>query len=245
MVTREQSLQRFLTKADEVIAGKYLFAIKKIEEMLLTIPSSKILFEVFEYCCKGEDAEKLADKYLPDVTGGGLAVLPDNIKQSIAVCFYILNEIVAGDMDFNSFLITRYPGGESFLGSYDLFIKNFIAPFRNNVKKVVEEIMRAKTIRDNRERYYEKPNIDTLYLRGVVEYLEEDRRAIVEMGVKDSVSADMLGILEEFIDYAKQGRTDKLKQCFVGYKYASMHLKKVRTHREDVEELLTDHGILN
>ena len=36
MVTREQSLKLFLEKADEVIAGKYLFATKKIEEMLST-----------------------------------------------------------------------------------------------------------------------------------------------------------------------------------------------------------------
>ena len=35
MVTREQSLKKFIEKADGVIAGNYLFASKKIEEMLM------------------------------------------------------------------------------------------------------------------------------------------------------------------------------------------------------------------
>ena len=91
MTTKEQSLKRFLDKADEVIGGKYLFAIKKMEEMLRVVSSSKILFEVFEYCYNGENLEKLKAHYVTASSKGSF-LMPESEKQSIALCFYIINQ---------------------------------------------------------------------------------------------------------------------------------------------------------
>ena len=244
MVTREQSLQRFLDKADEVINGKYLFAIKKIEEMLVTISASRILFEVFEFCCSSEDVEKIKERSF--IKNGKVCsfVMPENKKQIIALCFYLLKDITSGDIDFNVFLTTYFPSDESFLDSYAKFINFLVLPFRNAVKNVVETVICASNIKESREGRFSTPNIDNLYLVGLVSLLEEDRRLIVEADSKDCVSRDVVYVLNEMITEAREYRTERLKALFIAYKYAISNVKRVKNHVDEVEELLADHGII-
>lgn len=244
MVTREQSLQRFLEKADEVISGKYLFAIKKIEEMLVTISSSRILFEVFEFCCSNEDIDKIKERSLIKNGKACTFVMPENKKQIIALCFYLLKDISSGDIDFNVFLTTYFPSDESFLDSYAKFINFLVIPFRNAVNNVVETVICASNIRESREGRGGKPNIDNLYLMGLVSFLEEDRRAVVEADTKESVSQDVIYVISEMINEAREYRTERLKALFIAYKYAILQIKRVRNHLEEIEELLADHGII-
>jgi hypothetical protein len=244
MVTREQSLQRFLDKADEVINGKYLFAIKKIEEMLVTISTSRILFEVFEFCCATEDAEQLKARCMVKTDGAGRFVMPDGKKQIIALCFYVLKDITSGEIDFNSFLTTYFPSDESFLDSYGKFINFLVLPFRNTVNNVVETVICASNIKESRESIAKKPDIDNLYLLGLSTFLEEDLRALVALESKDAVVCDLLCELEAMIKQAREYRTESLKPLFIAYKYAVMHVKRVKTHYEEVEEMLADHGII-
>ena len=244
MVTREQSLQRFLEKADEVINGKYLFAIKKIEEMLVTISSSRILFEVFEFCCASEDAEQLKARCLLKSNGVGRFVMPDGKKQIIALCFYVLKDITSGAIDFNSFLTTYFPSEESFLDSYAKFVNFLVLPFRNTVNNVVETVICASNIKESRESTTKKPDIDNLYLLGLSTLLEEDRRAIIAADSKDEVSKDIICVLDAMIKEVREYRTETLKPLFIAYKYAVLHIKRVKTHYDEVEEMLADHGII-
>ena len=243
MTTKEQSLKRFLDKADEVIGGKYLFAIKKMEEMLRVVSSSKILFEVFEYCYNGENLEKLKAHYLTASSKSSF-LMPESEKQSIALCFYIINQITTGEVDFNTFLTAYFPSEGSFLDSYDMFIKYLVVPFRNTVKLVVENVMAASAIRASREQNFEKPHIDDYYLIGLSAYLEEDRRAVVATGLKDDAAKDMVVILDAMIKCAKDGTVEMLKPLFIGYKLSVALLKRVKTHYDEVEEMLYDHGVL-
>lgn len=244
MVTREQSLQRFLDKADEVISGKYLFAIKKIEEMLVTISSSRILFEVFEFCCSNEDLAKIKERSLVKNGKVGSFVMPENKKQVIALCFYLLKDITTGDVDFNVFLTTYFPSEESFLDSYAKFINFLVIPFRNAVNNVVETVICASNIKESRECRGGKPNIDNLYLIGLASFLEEDRRVIAASDSKETVFQDAIYILNEMIKEAREYRTERLKALFIAYKYTVSNIKRVRIHLDEVEELLADHGII-
>ncbi len=245
MVTKEQSLRNFLDKADEVIEGKYLFAIKNIEEMLRTISSSRILFEVFEYCYTGENLEKLKAQCFVSNGKTGAFTMPENPKQVIALCFHVLNQIVNNETDFNSFLTTYFPSEESFLDSYGMFINYLVVPFSKTVKNVVETVISASKIKERREVASEKPDIDYQYLYGLASMLEEDLRAFIATGLKDEVQKDVVLIIERMILEAKHFRTEWLKPLFIAYKYACMHVKKVKTHFDEVEEMLADHGLLD
>lgn len=244
MVTKEQSLQNFLQKADEVIEGKYLFAIKKIEEMLMTISSSKILFEVFEHCYTGENLEKLKGRYFVVNGKTGSFTLPESKKQIIALSFHVLNQISMEEIDFNEFLTTYFPSGESFLDSYGMFINFLVVPFRNTVKNVVESVISASKIMANRSFMTEKPHLDLQYLHGIASILEEDLHTIIATGMKDEVQRDFATVVEKMIIEARNYRTEWLKSLFIAYKYASMHLKKVKPHVAEVEEMMADHGLL-
>ncbi len=248
MVTREESLQRFLSKADEVVEGKYLLAIKKIEEMLLEIRKSRILFEVFEFCNSGEPINKLKAKYFVEGENGreGAFIMPENQKQFIAISFTTLKNIAEGVTDFTVFLKTYFPAGDGVLDCYHKFINLFMIPFKKSVKNMVETLISASKIKENRiQLEINKPHLDILYLKGVAELLEDDRRAVVNSGMKDSVTSDLLCVIDALIECARNAEVDKLRPLFIGYKYAVMHLKKgVKTNYEEVEEFLTDHGII-
>lgn len=243
MATKEQSLNKFIEKADEVINGKYLFAIKKMEEMLLVVSSSKLLFEIFEYCYNGENLEGLKAKYFTP-SAKCTFVMPESEKQAIALCFYVINQITTGEIDFNNFLTVYFPGEGSFLDSYDMFIKYLVMPFRNTVKLVAENVMVASAIRSNREQNIYKPHIDEYYLVGLATYLEEDRRLVVATGLKDDTAKGLVCVIDAMIKCAKEGCTEMLKPLFIAYKWGVSMMKRVKTHYDDVEEMLVDHGIL-
>jgi len=243
MVTREQSLKRFLEKADDVINGKYLFAAKKIEEMLLSVSTSRILFEIFEYCCTGEDTAKLKAKYMY-ADGTPTFTMPENKKQAVALCFCVLKEIVSGETDFNTLLTKHFPSSESFLDSYAMFINFLVVPFRNVVNNMAETVISASRIKETRETSAVKCDLDVLYLKGLISYLEEDRRSIVEAGIREGSSKDAVYVINEMIESAKDCRIDRLKTLFIAYKHTVSQLKRISTHCDEVEEMLADHGVI-
>ena len=158
----------------------------------------------------------------------------------------MLKSITSGEIDLNFLITTYFPSSESFLDSYAKFINFLVVPFRNAVNNVVETIICASNMKESREIHTKKPDIDKLYLYGLSAFLEEDRRAIVEVGLKDDMASDMLFILDEMIKEAREYRTEKLKELFIAYKYivSNLKLKRIKTHFDDVEELLADHGII-
>lgn len=248
MVTKEMSLQNFLDKADEVINGKYLFASKKIGEMLKTVSSSKILFEVFEYCCR-EDYSVLRQMYFYEGEGGkGGYIRPEDPKHTVAIGFYALKEIADGDTDFfNNFLLTYFPASDNLIGSYMLFINSMVVPFRNTVKNMVESVMVAKTIREKKEPVATtaKDALDAQYLIGLMSLIEDDLRILNASSKRDKVLVkDMICVLEAFFTQAACGNVSMFAPLFIGYKYCAAKLRKPKLHIGEIEEMLIDHGIL-
>ncbi len=249
MVTREQSLKRFIEKADWVISGNYLFASKKIEDMLIALSSSRLLFEIIEHCCNGENPDKLKAKYFVagDGIGSGSFTMPEKQTQAVALCIYVLKEIADGDIDFSKFLATYFPGKDVSHENYNCFINTLIVPFKNTVKTLAETVISAKEIRDRRGSSAEKKvcDIDKQYLLGLRALLEEDKRTIVYSGNRDEVSLDMLCILDNFVAAVANYEIKNVKPLFIAYKYANMHIKKIKLHYDEVEELLVDHGVID
>ena len=249
MTTREQSLKKFIEKADGVIAGNYLFASKKIEEMLVTVSSSRLLFEIFQHCCDGESPEALKAKYFTagDSVGTGSFVMPEKPKQVVALCFFVLKEIAEGEIDFSKFLASYFPGKDVSHENFNCFINMMIVPFKNTVKTLAETVISAKEIHDRRASSPEGKayDIDKQYLMGLRSFLEEDRRNILYSGAGDSVSEDMLFILDSFISAVANCEIKNIKVLFIAYKYAHLHLRKIKLRYSEVEELLIDHGIIN
>lgn len=249
MVTKEQSLKKFIEKADGVIAGNYLFASKKIEEMLITVSSSRLLFEIFEHCCEGESPETLKAKYFVagDSVGTGSFTMPEKPKQVVALCFYVLKEIAEGEIDFSKFLASYFPGKDVSHENYNCFINMLVVPFKNTVKTLAETVISAKEIRDRRAASPEGKayDIDKQYLMGLRAFLEDDRRNILYSGASDGASRDMLCVLDAFISAVANYEIKNIKTLFIAYKYVHLHLKKIKLHFSEVEELLIDHGVIN
>ncbi|MBP5307506.1 MAG: hypothetical protein J6Z34_00025 [Clostridia bacterium] len=250
MVTKEQSLEIFIRKADEVVAGKYLFATKKIAELLETVSASRILFEIFEFCCAGESPEQLKAVGFHAGEDGkhGHFTMPDNPKQSVALCFWVLKDIVDGKIDFNVFLSAFFSSGENILRAYEIFAEELVIPFRNTVKNMAETVISAHEIKKARNAFSstvkENKDIDMLYLKEVISLLEDDRRSVLSsVGLPAEFVSDAVSVIDGMILAAKDGNVKLLRSLAVGYKYMFRRNKKLQHNCAEVLEFLTDHGV--
>ena len=243
MITREQSVKRFCEKAEEAAASSYLFATKKIAEMLDVIATSRILFEIFDFCCAGEDADQLRkDFFISDGTHDFFCA-PKKSKQFVALGFYVLKDIADGITDFNAFLTKYFAGDEGLLHGYEVFTANFIIPFSNTVKNVAENVMSAQDIQNGKITVFpqEKPDIDLQYLQGLHAFIQDEIRKI-ELS-SGGEYYELLIVDKAILSAAEKLDVDALPPLAVAYKYAPRN-KKLETNYKEVIELLTDHGIL-
>ncbi|MBQ9482382.1 MAG: hypothetical protein IJU84_09470 [Clostridia bacterium] len=250
MVTRERSLENFMIKADEVVSGKYLFATKKIAELLETVSTSKMLFEIFDFCCNGEEFDDLKSLGFHSAGDGkhGYFTMPENQKQAVALCFYVLKDIVDGKIDFNTFL-TSFFSSENILKAYDVFTSELIVPFRNTVKNMAETVIGADGMRKNRNAWdstqKEKKDMDMLYLQEVISLLEGDKRSVLSSaGLTEEFISDAVSVIDEMILAAKANNVKLLRALSVGYKHLFRRNKKLQHNCAEVLEFLTDHGVI-
>ena len=248
MPTTEQSIRKFLEKADEVSSGKYLFATKKIAETLEVVSSSKLLYEIFEFCCEGEDIPRLKRSCLIYGATGGEFVLPDNPKQTVAVCFGILKEIADGNADFNDLLSTYFSGEDDVLHGYSVFISRLVVPFRNTVRFMAEAVLKEKDAasRETPEpsASEKKPSMDLLYLQGLIALLEDDKRLAESVEQPPETAEETLCVISAMLAAAKDYDVAALRPLAVAYKYIPRKTRSAKKIYGAVMELLGDHGVI-
>lgn len=158
---REQELNLFLEKADEVISSKYILANVKIVNLLRAIATSQSLVAIFKSCLNSFDYESaqkkyfVKNKYLPD--NRGEFILPSNSKELLALIFNVLMDIDSKRLDLGE-LINKYfyVDGSSSAG-YDNFVNAMIKPFKNSVKILMESVIEGK-VQDPIEALTEEEN---------------------------------------------------------------------------------------
>ena len=248
MPTTEQSIKKFLEKTDEVASGKYLFATKKIAETLEVVSSSKLLYEIFEFCCEGEDLPALKRSCLTYGAAGGEFVLPDNPKQTVAVCFCILKEIADGNADFNDLLSTYFSGEDDVLRGYAVFISKLVVPFRNTVRFMAETVLKEKEAAENRSTEPavpdKKPNMDLAYLQGLIALLEEDKRLAESAEQPPETAEETNCVISAMLAAARDYDVAALRPLAVAYKYLPRKTKAAKKIYGGVMEMLSDHGVI-
>ena len=242
MVTKEQSIKKFSESAKEAASAHYLFASKKIKEMMEVLFSSQLLTEVVEYCCLSEDVEKLRKTCFVSADNTGGFILPKSNRQVIAICTYILKGVVDGTINFNNLLAKYFAQDGKALSGYSSFASEVILRFRDLVVDMAGHVITAVNMQEGRnERFSEdKPNMELQYLQGLIALLEEEKRMIES--VMDSAYSEILWVDDAMLKAAKDLDTEALRPLAVAYKHVPR--KKIKTKYDEVMELLIDHGVV-
>lgn len=131
MATREQSVRNFIFCMDEVINSNYILASKKISVLLRTIASSKLLYELFDYCSRDFDYPSVRARAIVEgeTAGHGTFTMPVGGKNVIAFVLHLLYEIDAENADLTRLLTYCFYDG-SFNDSYKRFAREVLIPFK-------------------------------------------------------------------------------------------------------------------
>ena len=123
MVTAKQSIDYFNIRICDLINSSYILADKKITDLLKTVTTSKLFYELISYCLEGFDYEN----YFSSLPKG--QPFPVNDKKNLmAFAFSLFIALDTKKQDLLNILTEYYPS-ESFEESYKSFTDNFLIPF--------------------------------------------------------------------------------------------------------------------
>ncbi|MBR3864815.1 MAG: hypothetical protein IKJ19_06880 [Clostridia bacterium] len=257
MVTAKQSIEYFNVRISNLINSSYILADKKITDLLKTVTTSKLFYELISYCSEGFDYES----YFSSLPVGQAFPIGDK-KSLIAFTFSLLLAIDGKKQDLLKILTDYYPS-ENFEASYKLFVDNFLIPFKDITLLVANE-MQSSTLMPTattKTTVVSLPN-DSAPVKTKVEensqpkfegdqkkyltcYKDIQKILISEKGkiihskhLKEEQKNDLIILLDNFKDCLFLGKKEAIKTSFVSYKYAILAFKKIESEVDDIERIL-------
>lgn len=139
MVTREQSIKNFSCKMDKLIESSYILTTSKVADVMKSLTSSKMFFELITFCMDGFDFDSKLEEY--EQVGGNFPV--DNKKDLIAFGFCLLAAIDSKQIELLDILNENYKGA-NVERSYKTFTLMFLTPFKfaviNSAEQMISEL---------------------------------------------------------------------------------------------------------
>ena len=224
-MTKQEELDLFLLRCDELIESKYILADVKIVNLLKSIANSKTLLAIFQTCLKDFNYEKEATKCFITSTylGGdkGEFKQPDNSKTLLALVFSILMDIDAKNIDFAQFLNKYFYENGSFYQSYNAFVKAMISPFKFTVKTLMAGIIKG-SVGDPVKELSDEESSDENSLKKIAESIKEILSKDKEKlnALKDEEKKEEgLFIVNTFEQALDSEDKESIRYAFIAYKY--------------------------
>ena len=247
MITARESIEKFDEKTAELINSKFLLAEKKIEEVLVTIADSVLLYEIFEHVSEGFDYKTFKSvcfSHLKD--GRGYFRLPKNDADVIAFCFALLLEIDGGKVDLLELCNDFFPTDDGKQKSFNLFASQLLIPFKKATLTTAYAVLDAQG--DNGAKAKKQgaskvnPSVKTqtqaekfiVELQGEIDSLS---RKNVDLGVDVD---ELTFVLEEMLEYLKTNNLRGVTLAFTALKYLSVNVKGVKIDLSTLAKLIAE-----
>ena len=131
----EETLRVFESACAEMVSSKFIFADKRIRDILRAVAGSRRLLSVFAHAAKPFDFDTEFDKAI-SVEGGKKRIkLPDEPLACIAFVYSLFWEIDAKNIDVHKLLDEYYAAGQNVNDSYRNFNETVTAVFADYVKQ--------------------------------------------------------------------------------------------------------------
>lgn len=212
MEEKYEKIRLFLNACDELIRGSFVFAEKKIPEVLKALAESGELCELFSAVTKGFDFPAAKRSYLRVEGGRGRAYLPTERREVLAFVFCLLVELDEGKLHLNDFLLDYFYVDGSYTASYSLFSERMLRPFCEIVRECYPDCGKRGQLAREQQLREEK-------LAKLAGMIAEERARITRLGLDEN---DLhAGDVILSAAYAAAGRRDlpEIRALFYGYAY--------------------------
>ena len=127
------TISSFMSSCDDLISGKFIFAVNKVSNILKAINESPELYEVISECLKNFNYEKefgRAKVKLP--TKKGTFKMPEDKTLIIPLVFCMLVEIQENKLDLKQFLADYFDSDDD-KSEFENFAEQVVVPFKNAI----------------------------------------------------------------------------------------------------------------
>lgn len=245
-MSKQEELDLFLVRADELIESKYIVADIKIVNLLKSIASSETLLAVFKNCLTDFDFEAAKKKYfvksefLSDEKGE--FILPDSSRELLAFIFCVLVSIDLKEIELSEFIRKFFYEDGSFSAGYQTFVNAMIKPFRNTVKSIMESVIdgkiqdpvdalceeeerqkREKELKEREERLEKETSVKTYgeSLSALRKILLRDKLKVRQSGLKEKEKEELTLVIDMLANVIESNDKDAVVYAAVAYKYAA------------------------
>lgn len=255
MVTRKQSIENFSAKMDELINSKYILTAKKITDVLKSITSSRLFFELVLFCNEGYDYPKERAMFAQS----GEPFCFDDDKNIIAFGINLLTAIDSNEEDLLTILSKNYRS-DNFDRAYRQFASEFLQKFKDVMVKNANimingcdcQIGESSSVQENcsvcnsatisgklnqGSKYEIKKHYAGCY-EDLQQSITNERNAIMASRLSDVEKADLYVLLEAFKECVYLGNKEQIRTTFISYKYAALNFKKLNSEVDEMERIL-------
>lgn len=231
---KEDELNLFIKKADELIESKYIFADVKITGLLKSIALSDVLMCMVESVLNGFNYDEVfARSFVKEGENPlGQYFEPESTKDLIALVFSVLLKIDGKEIDLAHLMKNYFYADGSVFNSYNKFVTEFIKPFKTSVKLLFEGVVSGKIKTNTEKTVFTKRTLpdDLVMETGAVtevrKLIQDEKIKLLSSGLRDTVLADAVTLLSGIIAALDSGDKEALKVAFTGYSYFAENYKK-------------------
>ena len=247
MTTRVRSLETFSKAMDEIIASPYVLSQVKISNLLKVIASSKILYELYNFCLEDFDYESVKKQCFIGGDGreSGRFLMPADSKSFLAFGFSLLYLVDTKREDLMS-ILGNYFYAEDLNSAFRNFAEEFMIPFKNQTIAAVEKMIegedtkpKASVVRKANEKFLSPVDAKT-----IDELLDQSKGVILQYRIDPIPKAELIALYDNFKQAIFEGDTDRLKVAFLGYKYVAFYHRRLDVSVEKIEKILKKAEIL-
>lgn len=247
MATRSQSIETFSHNMDEIISSPYVLSAVKISNLLKGISSSKILYELFNYCLENFDYESVKKEYFIGGVGsdGGRFLMPPNSRVFLAFGFTFLYLVDMKKEDLMS-VLGNYFYAKDLESAYRKFAGEFLKPFKEQTLLALEKMIEGEKARPKAKvvKNTAKNVLSRADARIIDELLDQSKGVILQYKIDPQPKAELVALYDNLKQAIFEGDPDRLKVAFLGYKYVAYYHRRQDLSVERIEEILRKADVL-
>lgn len=212
-------ITEFKNACDEMLKTQYILVQGRISAILKTIATSKILYNFFDRILLNFDYKETAKSCT--LVSEMKIKLPTNPQEIAAFVFCVLLDIDKQNIELIDFL--QFFGGNDLNQSYQNFLKEFIAPFRDSVLQTLKEEQQKQ---QEKQQMAEKENERKQMELNFERYMSTFKTRIKsDVSLTPATKDDLILLCEKFADAV---RNDDYKMS--SNLYAKL-VKKLYSHK--------------
>jgi len=244
MLTKQESLENFSLETDDLIKCNYILADNKISEIMKTIASSKLLYELFGFVTKNFDY----DSYRSVCFSGGAEganrsfSMPERKQDVMAFTLILLYRIDTRQEDLLKILDNYFKDGGTYIDAYKKFTEEVILPFRDSTLSAAKALMRDEDAFAPEKQEKPAPKKEKNGRRSktvsLPEILEDKQNRISAKRFNSALKEEALFIIDSFKNAYINGDEKEIAVCWLAYKYFSECNPKFRLESDKIYKML-------